>query len=142
MQREIKFRVWDKNTKKFLFQEDFAIRGDGLYILTWDWHHDYGKSWGFPRDDEYVIQQYTGLEDKNGKEIYEGDFIKYEHPNDDQCVSRNTTNIVLVRWSEENEDNHPGFRIVDLWGQYGEREVVGNIFENPELLKNEHQKVD
>jgi lipopolysaccharide export system ATP-binding protein len=47
-----------------------------------------------------------------------------------------TKNIVLVRWTTEEEDNHPGFRIVDLWGQYGEMEVVGNIMENPELLKS------
>jgi uncharacterized phage protein (TIGR01671 family) len=134
MSRELKFRVWDKLEKRFYdsksnFQDHYVISLNGKFHNL---HNGVGG-------DEVIIQQYTGLKDKNGKEIYEGDFIKYEFPTDQQVImrkSRGCQNIVAVRWSNEEEDNHPGFRIVDLMGQYGSCEIIGNIFENPELLSS------
>jgi uncharacterized phage protein (TIGR01671 family) len=123
--REIKFRVWDK-TKNRWDQPSLleVFSDDGILGHLYDSKKEYT-----------VIQQYTGLKDKNDKDIYEGDYIKYAKPSDEDCLKRNSSNIVLVRQTEPHEDNHPGFRIVDLWGQYGEIEIIGNIFENPELLK-------
>jgi uncharacterized phage protein (TIGR01671 family) len=75
-----------------------------------------------------IIQQYTGLQDKNGKEIYEGDILEYQSSN-----PRFTQ--VVVRWTKEEEDYHPGFVITDSYSQYGKPEIIGNIMENPELIK-------
>jgi uncharacterized phage protein (TIGR01671 family) len=130
MNREIKFRVWNDTEGKWngLQYKDPRCVGElicknGIYVVPES------------SSRHFVVQQYTGLKDKNGTPIYEGDFIQYQYPTNDDCIKLKTKNTVLVRWTTEEEDNHPGFRIVDLWGQYGEMEVIGNNMENPELLK-------
>ena len=127
MNREIKFRVWDAIDKEYNYD---IVVGNILSAI-----HGSGDPLSEEEEEQFTLQQYTGLKDKNGKMIFEGDFIQYQYPTNDDCIKLKTKNIVLVRWTTEEEDNHPGFRIVDLWGQYGEMEVVGNIMENPELLK-------
>ena len=79
-------------------------------------------------NEDFVIQQFTGLTDKNGKEIYEGDICNTRDGDLLTCYDYNSF-IYMVLFSEE----HSG---VNGYSQK-ELEVIGNIYENPELLKKE-----
>jgi uncharacterized phage protein (TIGR01671 family) len=123
--REIKFRVWDK--KSIVFK--------GFYNL-WEWADLMASCLTFPLSD-YVFQQYTGLKDKNSKEIYEGDIIKdkqgllwnvffnNEYGNFDMDSNMLETKNYFTRIHEKKYI-----------------EIIGNIFENSELLEDYKGKKD
>jgi hypothetical protein len=109
MQREIKFRAWDMDNK--IMSKPFGLM-HGEELLS----------------DMHIIMQYTCLKDKNGKEIYEGDIVRVD--NEDHGPE-----IRLVEWLVGNvcEGESAGFTIIS--GDVYEYEVIGNIYEHPELLK-------
>jgi len=114
--REIKFRAWNKkdsNLKDRMIQQA-TITNNGLVVMP------DGDEWDIP------LMQYTGLKDKNGKEIYEGDIVMGMHGD--------TAVIGQVRYTEESIYPTYGW---DIMIQYPQKsiEVIGNIYENPELLK-------
>lgn len=131
--REIKFRAY-RNT-----------RHGKRYVYS---HTDKGKSrlgWFFSNyrsDRGYVIEQYTGLKDKNGKSIYEGDVIATPHFQD--AAGRSHILKHIVQWSSKY---HSYFLLncasmsetdgsIQLFVAKAELlEIVGNIYENPELLE-------
>jgi uncharacterized phage protein (TIGR01671 family) len=90
-------------------------------------------------NEDFVIQQFTGLTDKNGKEIYEGDIVTYKRSIGNWTGQYMTTTHKIV-FSEEvfafvMEYGSSYIKLRKHWGY--EYEVIGNIYENPELLKKE-----
>ena len=128
--RELKFRAWDIDCHRF---EYFEIgENDDCYGMFRVAANKFGS----------VVEQYTGLKDKNGKEIYDGDilggiwesgFVSWceeckqfqYHSADIGCMACSGD----VHWCEIVEDD-------------GKLEVIGNIHENPELLEEEDGKED
>lgn len=116
--RTIKFRAWDKESRRFL-NGDFS-----LGIESGEFRGKYGEV--FTNID---ISQFTGLHDKNGKEIYEGDILKTFPIISSDKTSYDSFNVV-VRFTSSSwiANGVLGFRQAEI------SEVIGNIYENPELL--------
>ena len=132
--RTIKFRAKELGTGEW-------VVGD-LHILCTRPHiHNFLYSPGKKYIDMSTIGQFTGLYDKNGKEIYEGDFIRsfdsqgkpiihaIEYDNNDAQF------IVLLAGYTKYDFGCSG--ITQKWINEFEKEVIGNIHDNPELLKQE-----
>ena len=110
--RELKFRAWIEKEKYMALQGEPDLET----LSSFMYHYSDCKN----------LMQYTGLKDKNGKEIYEGDILGFE-------VIRNFKEITVyhfaVTWDFENAG----------WIQFSPKNkivVIGNIYENPELLKS------
>lgn len=135
--RPLKFRVWDKNHKYMHYPS-----GDGLMLNTNEM--GYNELIQEFEDEEYnisddiIIQQFTGLLDKNNKEIYEGDIIKWEntvrgYPAPSKDAEPFKPEQVI--W-DDMKGKFEFFRSRNDFSWYcAVGEIIGNIFENPELLK-------
>ena len=124
-----KFRAWD-SSKKEMFTDTFAITESGQVVVVEQ------ESVASPPDyvfvEHLVIMQSTGLHDKNGKEIFEGDIVKMA-----KDVYSDPTYYEIVRHrggAYRFESNQHG---CELWLRHTNCEVIGNIYENPELLEVE-----
>jgi len=122
--RQIKFRAWNKEEK--IMSEPFTLWGITDGFIRFD---EERLIFGF--EDDVEVMQYTSLKDKNGKEIYEGDILLSPFKNH-----------YLVEWDKEAvrfafigygkilvKGHYPVWQFIKAY------EVIGNIYENPELLK-------
>jgi len=142
-QRITKFRVWDKNHKEFLNRENTATYG-WLYSLSGSLR---ASNLEFILDNpkDYIVTQFIGFLDTKGREIYEGDICRsYTHVGDREwgyVTGRIVYEPYDARYSKlENDepDTQIGGRLIP-----GSEEILGNIFENPELLEiKDEKKVD
>ena len=147
--REIKFRGKNLNTKEWVYGDllqwndgETAIGVHGQFIDDgYHFNENYDKT---PYVDETTVGQYTGLKDKNGKEIYEGDLIK--------APSGRIYAVIFSTW--KHEEKREFLKIIDIYEHTGwcisldgvnpcelldsevcQGSVIGSVDDNPELLK-------
>ena len=124
--REIKFRAWDKKIQQFIDAKEIVIN-DGKVFRNWQDYEDY-----IPDDNTIELVWFTGLVDKAGKDIFEGDII--------QCTNHSVkkNGLVMMEQGMWNWEYKLG-AVSWLWDVIGRWKgtVIGNRFENPELLKEE-----
>ena len=147
MNREIKFRVWDKTTNT-MFEDN---KSTDITIEAYREMVDInGILLDYESECEAVLMQYTGLKDKNGKEIYEGDILSGGN-RFDECYGTPVIKIGNYDECKELFDEEGDFYELSCTGVYFEFnnntctgidytcisnfEVIGNIYENPELLE-------
>lgn len=137
MNRPIKFRAWDNVNKKWLLGYDipnlggFHIDGECLMMGAWSQVLERTVAGEFgEHGEELKIMQSTGLKDKNGVEIFEGDLMECNYCKDDcgQVVWGSSIPGFRIKWEETCCANARLTRIDD-WAT-----IVGNIYQNPELL--------
>ena len=116
--REIKFRIWNGADiyEPFELVELFGIGSNYVQVQTRNEDGDKVLA------DGYEIMQYTGLKDKNGKEIYEGDVVNFEG------ITNYEIKFIRGGFAVDFKDGHR------YLGQFANPEIIGNIYENTELL--------
>ena len=126
MIRDIRFRAWNKKYKEMVYFDNDKVKNDQFqaHYLAAIMAGDFGD----------VLMQFTGLQDKNGKDIFEGDLLRNESGR--VCVVKwlkfagwDTEPVVIVK-----NDNWEGFQQA-CWGGYIDK--IGDIHTTPELLKGE-----
>lgn len=137
--REIKFRIWDKDLKKMRvcgtdIHDSIAFDMDNNAV-----YYNMQNGCGSLADGTgtYDLMQFTGLRDKNGKEIYEGDVVRFIDVGviGSQHYKNEGEPKGVVRWSDfgafylNDGDEGPFMHSMT------EFEVIGNVYENPELLE-------
>lgn len=125
--REIKFRAWDKKHKRWLNLRNYCIVPDvhGVWFLRTDKGH--------ALVDDAELSQFIGLKDKNDKDIYEADILRVDW-NDKRYPPHN---VGPVEWDDEEASWKLGEGGSPKADAENHMEVIGNVWENPELISKE-----
>jgi hypothetical protein len=136
--RELKFRAWDEQEKRMLYSTESYDYGntefqfiDGELCVV-----RYSCGWNnFPIAEKAEgikgMMQYTGLKDRNGQEVYEGDIVNNE--DNETAVIVYDSGSFILQYPDSPLDFDSLFDFQDK-----ELEIIGNIYENPELLEVEN----
>ena len=117
--KELKFRVWDG--KKMIDDVTPASETSILELFEYEWQET----------EVEAVEQYTGLKDKNGKEIYEGDIVEYT-----TCYYGNEKrHRKVVEWSEWDSDDFGEPHNLGYSNLSECMEVIGNVHENADLMR-------
>jgi uncharacterized phage protein (TIGR01671 family) len=116
MTREIKFRVWDKKFKNWT-----------ISMLQ------YNPDGSLTAEPNGILMQYTGLKDKNGKEIYEGDICPSKISGESQVIIFSKCGFTV---GDKNSEYPASLQYLPVF--HNQMEVIGNIYENPELLEKDN----
>ena len=124
--REIKFRAWDKKNKRMIGWHDTVFKpeiGNSVYLC------EYPLKYMKESFLEYL--QFTGLKDKNKKEIYQGDILIINEEDDEwyDVVIRDKNCLELSKYKNRCVTN------ISLYEFHKKIKVIGNIYDNPEFLK-------
>lgn len=137
MNRPLKFRVWSIKENKFYsvfpfkdagFTDTVAIGNNGAIV-----HLDSGRfSYCEPYNQNYVVEQFTGLTDRNGRDVYEGDIIKSE--SNQEVAGKVFYNSLAADYEVRLKSLADGGPLCCYRIGHSPYVVVGNIHENPTLL--------
>lgn len=141
--RELKFRAWDKKQKKMIafdlasiygYEGTYGIGGEVSGVILPDERTPLNFNSGYGMggaNEDLEIMQYTGLKDKNGVEIYEGDILSKDGRHYPVVY---TCNEFSIQDYDNGDYYHGEDNAYHDWESF---EVIGNIYENPELIKGE-----
>ena len=131
-----KFRAWDKHGQKMFANDELIIWNGNVYAndskkLTCN----YLKGWTI--DDKYLMQS-TGIRDMNNREIFEGDVVRQvrTQPTTENEIITGVVTMIEGTWLIMNDNEQLASK---LWSETDENEIIGNIYENKELLEGEEK---
>lgn len=127
-----KFRAWLKDDKKMIDADEIHWDGGQLDFI--------GDAITFMREaDEIELMQSTGLYDKNGQEIFEGDVVRQvrTQPTTENEIVIGIVTMIEGAWLIMNDSEQLASY---LWSETDTNEIIGNIYENPELLEANHDR--
>ena len=135
--REIKFRMWSKSYKKMFDNNSLVVMYKIMAMVTKENVPAVNESEvelpetgiSLPFQDDAILMQFTGMKDKNCKEIYEGDILTDGDTDVKVLYSLKYGGYIVVQLDDEEDEN----TLVDFLC-YDDTVIIGNIYENPELL--------